>query len=680
MSFTVQGGRQHGLRSQAEHAREDIVLRLLHLVLPWAAWLSLLPLALLLRLAFPGRWTVVATAAAGCVLAALDFRLRSHRGSVLGRWIGPVTVLSVTGWLTLIVDAGWSKAALEAFLFGGLVFCLGWDIWMAHGDHRDLQRAFIPAAETAFKVPGARMSGLRHDRHSSSAKMQLPRGERSLKEAADRLEHLEGALGHPPGSWTLTSDADDSGLADVKLTDPRFLDRAPFPWPGPSAPGESVSVPFREGIWADGEPVLYDVIPVRHARAMGATGSGKTMSWAWCHIGEGITRINYGCLAMDPVKGDQFLGPLRPALHGLAIEPGEVLEMLAALHRARRARCDYLAKNHLTEWREGCGLTYLEGWMEEAAEIVGLMDPSKTKRDPGVFYLRDWVGDVRASRTAGIGWKQSYHRVDHTQAPPVARGQMEHLCFGVLESKDAEFGLSERQQERGCRPQLWGINVPGKAFWDSKSFPEERKTLPLRFFSWGEDSHQIASYASEWPASERPFDDVTGEALEARRPRSPTSSLVLTGSRAGSGVSNGNGASNGHANGNGNGHANGNGQRPVAVDRRPAPRNSRVIPSAPPGPHRRARIKPEEAIARVRAQLAAWRAEGLEFTARQLMEAVGEDVVCPASPCVNPGCTGLSRTWLYKYVKELVTAETLAEAGGSPIRYRVVGELTGEQA
>jgi hypothetical protein len=33
---------------------------------------------------------------------------------------------------------------------------------------------------------------------------------------------------------------------------------------------------------------------------------------------------------------------------------------------------------------------------------------------------------------------------------------MASLCCGVAHPKDAEFGLSEAQQDAGARPQLWG--------------------------------------------------------------------------------------------------------------------------------------------------------------------------------------------------------------------------------
>jgi hypothetical protein len=644
----------HSVGRQAQHARHDIVERLFHLCLPWAAWIGLLVLALALKLAFTGLsvpWPVIITAGSGLGLAWLDHHLRSHRAAVLGRWIGPVTALAATGWLAAIVAAGFSRELLSAWLYLGVPACIGWDVWLAVGDHHDLSRAFIPAAEAAG-IGGSRLVPVSRNKHVTRAKIQFPRGEVKTAEAAGRVEHLEGAMGFAPGSWALANDRTDAGVADVTITDPRLLDRNPILWPGPSAPGESVSVPFREGLWADGEQMLYDLLPLGHVRGMGCTGSGKTVSWAWNHMAEGMTRHDWACLAADYTKGEQFLGPLRPALHWLATEPDEVLELLAGVHRVVRARCDYLGKKRIIEWRPGCGLTFLDVWLEETPDIIALLDPSKTASAAGKVYLREWISDVRASRTAGVAWRQSYQRADHTQLPTIARGQMGHLCFGVMESKDAEFGLSELQRERGCRPQIWGANVPGKAVWDTLTIPQERKTLPMRFYSWGSDSNQIAAYASEWPASQRPLDDVTGEALEARTPR-PASSAFPAPRR-------GNGNGNGHGNGNGNG----NGARPT------------VPPGARLMPEYTSRISSEEALKKIRAQLAAWKAEGTQFTVRELANAVGEEVVC-LRDCGDPSCTGRSRSWLYNQVTALTMAEVLAAAGGRPTRYEITGDPEG---
>jgi hypothetical protein len=653
-------GRPASVRSvHHPHARDHITVRLYHMAEPWAGWVALLVLAAGLRMFFPGWVLAFITAALGMVLAALDHHLRSHRTKLVGRLIGPVTTAACTGWLAAVIYAGWSRPLLEAWLAGGIAACIAWDIWIVAGDHHDLARAFLPAAE-ASGLAGSRLTGIRRRQAhvSTAARMQLPRGTLKTSDVAAQLENLEGALAYPPGSWSITGDRADAGAANVLITNPELLDvPGGIPWPGPSAPGQSVAVPFREGVWADGEPFLYDLLPLHHMKEMGATNAGKTRSW-YSHFAEGITRHDFACLACDITKGEQFLGPLRPALHWLVTDPEEVLDFHAAIHRVIRARCDFLGRNHLVEWRPGCGLTYLAVRREETPDCFGLL------KDARGAHFREHVSDIRAARSAGVAWWDSYQRADHTQLPTIVRGQMGHLCFGVMERKDAEFGLSEVQRERGARPEIWQVAVPGKALIDTLTIPEERKTLPLRYFSWGPDSSRIAAYASEWPADRRPLDDVTGEALEARPGRPASTAFPAPRSANGH---NGNGSS-GHQNGNGNGssgHQNGSPGTP--------PPGARLMPDYS------GRISPEEALAKIRVQLAAWKGSGTRFTLRELALAVGEEVVCLRS-CGNPYCAGRSRAWLYNQVDALIMTKELSSLGGRPARYEVTGVPEGEPA
>ena len=403
-------GRTHGVRTQAEHAREAIVLRLFHLSLPVWSWLGAGVLACVLRLAFPGAGTAVALLASGLSLAGLDLYLRAHRQSLPGRWIGAITAAAVTGWMAAVVLAGWpeAKALLFVYVIGGMLFCLGWIFWMAHGDPRDLGRAFVPAAETAFGMPGSRLFRIRRHRPegvqhtTTTAALQYPRGQMVLKDAAARLEHLEASLGYEPGSISLTSSQGDAGLGEFSITSPRLLTTAPLPWPGPSAPGTDMSVPFRLGVLQDGREFLHPRLPIGHRKVTGMTDSGKTMSLAWNMLAEGITRIGYAAFAVDVVKGDQYLGALRPALHRLETSPDGALDMLAGLHRARLARCNYLATIHATEWYPGCGMSFADVWLEEAPGILRLLGRTQKDRSDGLFMLEEWVEDVNSFRSAGM--------------------------------------------------------------------------------------------------------------------------------------------------------------------------------------------------------------------------------------------------------------------------------------
>jgi len=690
-------GRVRGVRTQAAHAREDIVLRLFHVIgLPAASWAGVGLLSAVLRLAFPGAGTAIAAAAAGVFLAGMDLYLRVHRQSFLGKTIGAATTLAVTVWLTAVTLCGWPRPVLFAYVVGGLAVCAGWVLWIAHGDHRDLSRAFGPAAEVAFGVSGSRLFGVRRSkaavqpgaaadwqpvpagrhaaakapgaaggwqpvpagRHATTkAVISFPPGEFVTKDAAARLEYLESALGYEAGSLSLENNPRAAGAANVTHTSPRLLTEAPLRWPGPSAPGADMRVPFRLGLLQDGREFRYPRLPIGHRKVTGVTDSGKTMSLLWNMVAEGITRTGYAAFVADVVKGDQYTGALRLALHGCETEPEGALRMLAGLHRARLARCNYLARIRATEWYPGCGLSFCEVWLEEAAGILRLLGRTQKDRDAGMFMLEEWVEDVNAARSAGISVTASYQKPVKEQAfSTVHRSQMGHVCFGVNDSEDAVFGLAELQRDRGCRPQLWGASHPGMAFWDTSTVPEEDKTMAMRHWFWGPGSEHIAAYASEWPAARRKLDDVTGEALEAVPGRPASTAFPV---------------------------------RPVqpAQRRPPGPRAQAAADPGAMAPlprvNRAGRIKPEEAAKQIRSRLAIWRLEGKQFTTRDLVAALGHGVICPeasSAACTVYGCVGRTRGWLYAQVAEMARAGLLAPVpGSSPAAYEVTGDPEGEK-
>lgn len=606
------------VRKQHEIARNELGIQAAHMAQPWLCWCGVTVLGLILRVGFVTALhlqilTIAAVLVLGTVVFALDLHLRQHHDTIPGKLIGPVTIMAVTGSLVVFLLTGDVKTLSLIYFTGGVACCACWDYWMRSAEHRDLGTAFIAAAEKAG-IGGTRMTGLRRGprRVSPGGPVMVPGGgplappgnprrvtarlkhEPGLVTTADvtdNLERLESGLGHPPGSWTVTPDNANAGYSRVSISDPQVLDAAPLPWPGPSRPGSSIAEPIRGGLWQDAEEMNY-LLRDHHLLGMGATGSGK-FSWMASQVGEAITRYDYACFAADITKRDQFIGALRPALHRAEIDPDGALDLLAAVPRMLDARADYLGANHLTEWREGCGLTFCDGWLEECADVIGLLD----KR-----ALKQWKMDVRRARSLGWRWDLSTQRSDFEEVPTLVRGQMGKMCFGVLDPKDAEFGLSAEQRKRGCRPQLWGTNIPGKCFIDALSIPEDRRAMPMRWWYWGPDSVQLAAYAAQWPASARPLDDVTGEALEAVPGPLASTAFPVSFPRAPAAPA---GDDSYEEEENGGGLA-------TVRQLRPAPR---AASQRAPVPVQR----PSEAQAMelVEAQIAAWAAEGRKFFIRR---------------------------------------------------------------
>lgn len=533
--------------SEATRAIGHVFVDVFHALLPWVMWIVLTLVGVILRFGFPHYTTLTAAlvSVAGAVLAGLDFHLRSRRMTMVGKLIGPATTVAGTVITVYFLTQRLTQPLALVYIVGGAVTCIIWDVWLHHAYTHDVSLALPMAAQAAGMsranvsvrqrpqapaLPGAPRARLPRRPRTSQAPTGLTGtlgfdpAEVTPDEAAVRLGHFEGAAGLAPGSVTMNPTADHAAFADFDISDPHVLDTS-RPWPGPSAPGQTVAVPFRLAGFQDGSDLLYDLLPSHHLGGQGTTGAGKTQSWFWNWAAEGITRKDYAGFALDITKGDQFVGPLRPAFHGIATTEEQALRLLRGLHRARFARLDFLARRHMTEWKPGCGLPYLDCWVEEAADVFALLT-RMSKGGRGVPDLMgEWLSDVKAGRSAGIRWNISLQLEHHNEMSTVARAQMGHLCFGVRSRKEAELGLSDAQLKAGCAPQAWGVRYPGKAYLDVPTLDPRYTTMPLRFFDWGRDAEQIAGYAESYPAAGRPLDDVTGEALEAE-PAPPASSAL----------------------------------------------------------------------------------------------------------------------------------------------------------
>ncbi|MGV2384102.1 MAG UNVERIFIED_CONTAM: type IV secretory system conjugative DNA transfer family protein, partial [Thermobifida fusca] len=280
--------------------------------------------------------------------------------------------------------------------------------------------------------------------------------------------------------------------------------RTPIPWPGPSTPGGSIADPLRVGLWQDGEDVEHTLVG-HHLQIMGKSGSGKSEGAAWNYLAEITSRADTVVIAADITKRDQFLGPLRPALHRFETTRAGVRAMMADLHRAMGARMDYLAKKGLTKWEPGCGLSYLVVWIEEFPDVGDAID------------MTQFLSVVKALRSGGGSIVLSLQRSDYSQMPTLARGQLAKMCFAVDSDADAEFGLSERQDDNpAVRPELWatcGPDTVGMAYLDAPSIPTERAGMALRTFHWKSNTAAVAAHAEAFSTDARPADPVTARHL-----------------------------------------------------------------------------------------------------------------------------------------------------------------------
>lgn len=558
------------IKTQRDHGLSTVVLKMFHICQPGIAWLVLTILGLVLRygpVIDDWRWmSALLVFALGSGITAFDYHMRLHRATIVGRLIGPVTAALATLVTVLFILVGISAPLVLLYALCGLAAWAMWAVWLVSGDSRDLAKTFGDNADAAG-VPGASLRISREKRPRRArrerakpaapaplapampgvpapardepaapriapvlrATMRLPADPAmTVDEVGARIGHIENVTRSKPNSWAITSSTDDGGEAEVVITDPDVLTRAAIDWPGPSAPGADMSVPFRLGYWQDSTPFLLNMLPVHHRRYMGRTGTAKTMGAAWNQIGEGATRENYAAFVMDAGKLSQFFGCMRNGLHRFETTEEGCLDLFGGLHRARVARAEYLAKDHFTEWTPACRLSFMDIWLEEAAVALRFLHPRSSKRLPGVMYVTDWEEDVTNGRTSGESWNAIFQKTLKDQSTStVATSQMGAVCLGVDSKDDAKFGLSDEQYARGARPWVWKSKFPGMALWDADTIPQDRITLPMRFFRWKGGTLQMESYMSEWTAADRPLDDITAEALENRPPRPASSAFPV---------------------------------------------------------------------------------------------------------------------------------------------------------
>jgi hypothetical protein len=484
--------------------------RALGYVRPWASLLATFGAGALTH-ALWGHMPAVPWASAGLSIGAValpGFAWLTSRLAPVGRVHTAFSVAALMTWLDVATIAG-ATAPVTAGLLGilGGTLALSWNIRgnarlraeSGTADPNDRLASWFASAAKENGLTGAKLTAITATASKATGTVQLTDG----KTAADLLSKvpaIESSAKLPPGSIITTIDPDRADRAGFNMSDPRVLTR-PIPWPGPSAPGQSIAKPLRPGLWQDGEPVAY-VIVGHHVFMMGASGSGKSIGGGWNLLGEAVTRPDAAVFGMDITKGNQTFGPLRPAFHRFERDIKGTRDLVGGLTSILQPRTDFLADRGLQKWEEGCGLSYLVFWIEETADVF---DKIGSKGEEQL------INAARALRSAGGTLVFSVQRNTFDQIPTIIRGQMASMCFGLNDPHDNRYGLSEAQLNAGVNPAEWGIRHPGKAVLDAPTIPEHLITMPLRTFDWGGNADMMAAHAAAWPASMRPVDPITAK-------------------------------------------------------------------------------------------------------------------------------------------------------------------------
>lgn len=614
---------------------------------PLFVWAAALGAAALLHLLLPSGVIAAAVLFLGVCSAVLALWHARRRTDPVHQFLPAVTIVVTAVWVAWADLAGlhlhWTLATW--LVFGGFV-TFAWVLAPHMGGHHDAHQgisAWFAQAARHTDVPGLRLNVHEAAPGRVQGEIVAPPGTPPDKVAA-AITQLESAGDVPLGTLT-TSPGATARRTNAVLVHPGTLDE-PRIYPGPSLPGGSIAAPLHWGRFADGtewnSSLFPPGLPGHQLLITGMTGSAKTTGPGYCMLAEAMTRRDAAIIAFDPRKGEQFLGPLRPGLHHLATDMNDVIEYLWRLNLLCRPRMDYLGGLGLPQWTEGCGLTAIVAHVEEAALVLDAL---------GKTAVRQWVLPmVLAMRSAGIFVCLSLQRASWDQIPPVIRAQLHSICMGVHSKADAEFGLSHDQKAAGCNPGKWASAWPGKCFTDMPDLPARYQVMDARTDWWGPDATLIAAHARDWPATDRPLDELSARYL--------TAPIEALGGLPGRGTPSGPQASTG-----------GTSYPPLRVVPPPSPPRTRS------GPDRPEVSEPPVPIPAVRAdphtQLRAW------VTA---LAAAGKTVIMmddlrELTIPTGPNYIGRTDKWLYSAMAAMA-ADGLVEEFSKPRRWAPTPLLT----
>lgn len=405
-----------------------------------------------------------------------------------------ITVAAGSSWLTAAALTGPLSGALPDFyLMGGATLALSWNI-------RQVMRSSIPegSGESSDKgllekvgLARTKLKDVRVEPNRVTVPYELPAGELTNDDVAKAIPRIASALDVPTTAIRVMHDPDSARKGQFVIVPEDMLKEATR-WPGPFAPGQSIAVPLRIGVYDDGSDLVLPLLDAIHMLVMGMTGSGKTEG-ALDLFFELLTRRDVAVWLSDAAKGGQDFLPLVPALDWAALDTPSAGAMVAAVQAVIPARAAWLRDHSYRAWEPaaaetqtdpahscaaagacGCdGMPYLVAWFEEAAKLL---------RELGDDVF---TGIAQEARSAGVSLVISMQRASGYQLSTDTRASLPAaMCFGVR-GDDASFALPEEVLEAGANPAAWGNKRKGYVYLVSAGVEEDLYANPARTFWTG---------------------------------------------------------------------------------------------------------------------------------------------------------------------------------------------------
>ncbi|MFC8816582.1 sporulation protein SsgA, partial [Streptomyces olivaceus] len=232
-----------------------------------------------------------------------------------------ITVAAGSAWLTSAALSGPMSGPLpDLYLMGGATLALSWNI-------RQVMRSSTPegSGESSDKgllekvgLARTKLKDVKVEPNRVTVPYELPAGELTNDDVSKAIPRIASALDVPTTAIRIQHDPDSARKGQFVIG-PEDLLKTPTLWPGPFAPGQSVAVPLRIGVYDDGSDLVLPLLDAIHILIMGMTGSGKTEG-ALDVLFELLTRSDVAVWLSDAAKAGQDFQPLVPALDWAALD------------------------------------------------------------------------------------------------------------------------------------------------------------------------------------------------------------------------------------------------------------------------------------------------------------------------------------------------------------------------
>jgi hypothetical protein len=449
-------------------------------------------------------WTLIVLVV-GAGLAALAWGISSGRRTLIRAHVAASVGLAFTAG-AVTVAIGWPAGWLLTYAVLGVFLAVSWMLYRLDALRSD--KSDGEGDEDGLKAE----LGLKNVKFNEAEKHLDPKtGKLARVEISGKLtrgatvSQVQGAL---PSLESVANSIEKRGRVVGGERASEFsmtlimedLMKNMIPWPGPSAPGASITEPLVDGMYEDHEPLkLY--IAGNHEDAanpagrciMGMTRNGKTMI-ALIDLMEMMTRRHVVVFWFDSIKGAQTVGPVRDALDIVVADDVESKD-------PKLFRAGMKALRRLIEWRATeMGRAGFREWTPEVAEKLGM--PIVVAHFEEADILCEIAGDDMVfisskGLSAGVIGSYSLQRADAVSMPTALRFNLGNRdCFGTGDEVSATFALDDQTIAAGARPDYWGQDKPGYLYRRGIGIPIQRRPVLAKGFFATFD--QMAAHTAEW--------------------------------------------------------------------------------------------------------------------------------------------------------------------------------------